>query len=85
MTASTRSRMALRDRPEFASKPRPLTFPAETMTSEAVAAMSDKSFGSVVVVDGDNKVTGHRDRARHHEEDRQRRVATRPRHRCPRS
>jgi len=58
MTASTRTRMALRDRPEFASKPRPLTFPAETMASEAVAAMSDMSYGSVVVVDGDNKVTG---------------------------
>jgi len=58
MTASTRSRMALRDRPEFASKPRPLAFQAETMTAEAVAAMSDKSYGSVVVVDGDNKVIG---------------------------
>ncbi len=58
MTASTQRRMALRDRPEYASKPRPLTFAADTMTSEAVAAMSEKNFGSVVVVDADDKVTG---------------------------
>lgn len=58
MTASSRTRMALRDRPEYASKPRPLTFPADTKVSDAVAEMAHRSYGSVVVVDADNKVTG---------------------------
>lgn len=58
MTASTRTHMALRDRPEYASKPRPLTFTADDMTAAAVAAMSERGFGSVVIVDADNKVTG---------------------------
>jgi CBS domain-containing protein len=50
--------MRLRDRPEFSSKPKPLTFPRDTMVAEAVARMSELDFGSVIVVDGDNRVEG---------------------------
>ena len=50
--------MKLRDRPEFSSKPKPLTFRAETRVKEAVDAMSEKNFGSVVVVDDDKRVVG---------------------------
>lgn len=48
----------LRDRPEFASKPKPLTRSPDTTVAEAVAAMSDKNYGSVIIVDPDDKVIG---------------------------
>jgi len=48
----------LRDRPEYASKPKPLTMRREATVAEAVAAMTDKRYGSVVVVDGDDRVEG---------------------------
>ncbi|WP_191090220.1 CBS domain-containing protein [Histidinibacterium aquaticum] len=46
------------DRPEYASKPKPLTRGPDATVSEAVAAMTDRSYGCVVVVDGDDKVIG---------------------------
>lgn len=58
MAASDRVAMQLRDRPEYASKPRPLTFPPDAGVVEAVAAMCDKNFGSVVIVDPDDKPVG---------------------------
>lgn len=48
----------LMDRPEYGSKPKPLTRPQEGMVSEAVAAMSEKNYGSVMIVDADDKVIG---------------------------
>ncbi|MEJ6396821.1 CBS domain-containing protein [Yoonia sp. 208BN28-4] len=48
----------LMDRPEYASKPKPLTRPPETTVADAVAAMSDKNYGCVIVVDVDQKVIG---------------------------
>lgn len=50
--------MRLRDRPEFARKPKPLTYPRDALVSEAVARMSEKDFGSVIIVDADQKVEG---------------------------
>ena len=50
--------MRLRDRPEFTSKKRPLTRTREVMVSDAVAEMTEKGFGSVVIVDGEEKVVG---------------------------
>jgi len=50
--------MMLKDRPEFASKLKPLTFRAQDTVADAVAKMSEKGFGSVVIVDSDDKVTG---------------------------
>ncbi|RBI82924.1 signal transduction protein [Rhodosalinus halophilus] len=58
MTASTHVGMQLRDRPEYASKPAPLTFRADASVAEAVAAMSDRGYGSVIVTDQDGTVTG---------------------------
>lgn len=46
------------DRPEYAAKQNPLVCPPETMVSDAVAAMSDKNYGSVIVVDPNEKVIG---------------------------
>ncbi|MGR3435073.1 MAG: CBS domain-containing protein [Shimia sp.] len=57
-TPSDRRIMQIKDRSEYASKPKPLTFPPTAMTSEAVAAMCAKNFGSAVVVDGEDKVVG---------------------------
>ncbi|QUJ77542.1 CBS domain-containing protein [Sulfitobacter albidus] len=50
--------MQLKDRPEFANKPKPLSFTADATVQEAVAAMCKKNFGAVVVVDTDDKVIG---------------------------
>ncbi|WP_372892684.1 CBS domain-containing protein [Rhodosalinus sp.] len=58
MTASDHMRMQIRDRPEYASKPAPLTFRESASVAEAVAAMSDRGYGSVVVTEEDGTVTG---------------------------
>ena len=48
----------LMDRPEYKSKPKPLTRGPDGMVSEAVSAMSDKNYGSVMIVDENEKVIG---------------------------
>jgi len=48
----------LMDRPEYKDKQKPLTRAPNTTVHDAVAAMSDKNYGSVIVVDGDDKVIG---------------------------
>jgi CBS domain-containing protein len=58
MAASDRVAMQLRDRPEYASKPKPLTFAPEATVREAVAAMTARGFGSVVITDQDERVIG---------------------------
>lgn len=58
MTATTHARMQLRDRPEFGSKPKPLAFPESATVKEAVAAMCDRNFGSVMVIDEARRLTG---------------------------
>ena len=58
MSDRERRAMMLKDRPEFASKLKPLTFRAQDTVADAVAKMSEKGFGSVVIVDSDDKVTG---------------------------
>ena len=50
--------MRLRDRAEFRSKPAPLTFTADATVADAVRAMTDKRYGSVVVVDAEGRVEG---------------------------
>ncbi len=57
-TSTNNTGMKLRDRPEFSNKPPVLTFTADTKVKTAVAAMSEKNYGAVVVVDGDDKVIG---------------------------
>ncbi len=46
------------DRPEFKSKPKPVTFLAKDKVDEAVSVMSEKNYGSVVIVDEKDKVIG---------------------------
>lgn len=58
MSDGERRAMMLKDRPEYRNKPKPLTFAAEQTVAEAVAAMSEKGFGSVIIVDSEDKVTG---------------------------
>ena len=48
----------LKDRPEFTSKPKPITFQKHQKVSEAVVEMTKKNYGSVVIVDKKNKVIG---------------------------
>ncbi|MEQ9260348.1 MAG: CBS domain-containing protein [Roseovarius sp.] len=48
----------LMDRPEYASKSKPLTTSADTNVADAVAAMSEKSYGCIVVTDDKDRVSG---------------------------
>ncbi len=50
--------MRIMDRPEYASKAKPLSFGPAVTVAEAVAAMSTKNYGSVVVVDDQQKIVG---------------------------
>jgi CBS domain-containing protein len=53
-----RSGMRIMDRAEYNTKPKPLTFTADTKVIDAVEAMSENNYGSVVVVDDKKKVIG---------------------------
>ncbi len=55
---TTSPAMRLCDRPEFATKPKPLTRPRDATVADAVAAMSELNFGSVIVVDAEGRVEG---------------------------
>ena len=46
------------DRPEFKIKPKPVTFLENDKVSDAVNVMSEKNYGSVVIVDKQDKVVG---------------------------
>lgn len=50
--------MMIKDRPEFESKPKPLTFEASTSVADAVREMSKLNYGSTVVVDAAGKPEG---------------------------
>lgn len=56
--AAQRPGNRLMDRPEYKSKLKPLTRPPETTVFDAVSAMSEKNYGSVIVVDEQEKVIG---------------------------
>ncbi|RBI71475.1 signal transduction protein [Roseovarius sp. TE539] len=59
MTETTpRQGARLRDRPEYPSKPRPLTRDPDTTVAEAVTDMSAKSYGCVIVTDKESRVIG---------------------------
>jgi len=50
--------MKIRDRLEFATKPEPLTFAPDALVSEAAERMAEMDYGSVIVVDEQNRVVG---------------------------
>ena len=54
----TRRGGRLVDRPEFKTKPKPVTFLGKDKVSQAIAVMADKDYGSVVIVDSKDKVVG---------------------------
>ena len=54
----TRRGGRLVDRPEFKTKPKPVTFLGKEKVSQAIAVMADKNYGSVVIVDSKDKVIG---------------------------
>ncbi len=54
----TRRGGRLVDRPEFKTKPKPVTFLGKQKVSQAIAVMADKNYGSVVIVDSKDKVVG---------------------------
>ena len=46
------------DRPEFKTKPKPITLLAKDKVSKAIEVMAEKNYGSVVIVDSKDKVIG---------------------------
>ena len=54
----TRRGGRLVDRPEFKTKPKPVTFLGKEKVFQAIAVMADKNYGSVVIVDNKDKVVG---------------------------
>lgn len=58
MANEKRAGTRLMDRAEYRAKPRPLTRPPEGIVAEAVAAMSDKNYGCVIITDPEDKVIG---------------------------
>ncbi|MEM0898629.1 MAG: CBS domain-containing protein [Pseudomonadota bacterium] len=50
--------MRIIDRIEYRSKPKPLTMDADDTVADAVAAMSSKNYGSVVITDGKGGIAG---------------------------
>jgi len=50
--------MKIKDKPEYKSKPKPLTVKPSDKLSDTIASMSKKNFGSVVVVDANKSVKG---------------------------
>ena len=54
----SRTGTRLIDRPEFKTKPKPITFLASDKVSDAVTVMSEKNYGSVIIVDKQEKVIG---------------------------
>lgn len=58
MAGEERTGGRLMDRAEYKTKTKPLTGPPDMMVTDAVAMMSDKNYGCVIVTDGDDKVIG---------------------------
>ena len=50
--------MRIKDRPEFQSKPKPLSMSADATAAEAVAAMSAKNYGSIVITGPGGEIEG---------------------------
>lgn len=50
--------MRIIDRIEYRSKAKPLTMTPSTTVAKAVAMMSERNFGSVIVVDADGEIAG---------------------------
>lgn len=50
--------MRIMDRIEYSSKAKPLTYSGDTTVAEAVKAMSERNFGSVIIVDAEGGIAG---------------------------
>ena len=57
-TDETRKGARLMDRPEYTNKFHPLTGPADMTVTDAVAAMKERNYGCIIIVDDDNRVEG---------------------------
>ena len=50
--------MRIKDKPDFLTKPKPITFSPEDSVRSALDVMCEKNIGSIVVIDQDRKVVG---------------------------
>lgn len=50
--------MKIKDRPEFKNKPSPFVLKSSDMVYSAIATMSEKNIGSVVILNDDRKIEG---------------------------
>lgn len=58
MAPRDRVGMQLRDRPEFKSKTRPVTFARGDTVAQAVEVMATKNIGAVIITDAEDRVEG---------------------------
>ena len=58
MEPRTKTGMLIKDRPELATKPKPLTVAPDASVAEAVAEMCRRDYGSVIVVDEERRPLG---------------------------
>lgn len=50
--------MQIKDKPTFATKPKPVTFSPEDTVQQAIEAMCKKNIGSIVIVDSHGTILG---------------------------
>jgi CBS domain-containing protein len=50
--------MKIKDKPDFKTKPKPVTFSPEDKVRSALNVMCEKNIGSIIVLDADQKVAG---------------------------
>tara|TARA_Y100001001_G_C7966537_1_gene294390 strand:- start:31 stop:531 length:501 start_codon:yes stop_codon:yes gene_type:complete len=50
--------MRIKDKPEFKTKPKPVTFSPDNTVREALDVMCDKNIGSVIITNADQTIAG---------------------------
>lgn len=50
--------MKIKDKPDFKTKPKPVTFSADDTVRSALNIMCEKNIGSIIILDSDQKVAG---------------------------
>lgn len=50
--------MKIKDKPDFKTKPKPVTFAPEDSVREALDVMCEKNIGSIIVIHPDQKIAG---------------------------
>lgn len=58
LSKQIRKSMKIKDKPDFANKPKPFTFGPSDSVQEALNLMCDKNIGSIIVINPDQTIAG---------------------------